>query len=70
MALKLPYHARYHLKSQASVGLLDVEAVRKANAFIRNFDVKVSVYFPGVDLDSAATSGVCVFDRIGDEFID
>ena len=34
MALKLPYHASYHLEAQASLGLLDVEAFRKANALV------------------------------------
>ena len=60
----------YHLKSQASLGLIDVEAVRKADALIGNFDVKMSVDFPGVDLDNAATFGVCVFDRVCNEFVD
>ena len=70
MALKLPYHACYHLEAEADLRLIDIEPVRKADALIRNFDVKVSVNFPGVDLNGAATFGICVFERVCDEFVD
>ena len=70
MALKLPRHAGDHLEAQARAWLIDGEAVGKADAFVGNFDMKMSVDFPGCDLDRTKTSWVGVFDRVGDEFGD
>ena len=57
LALKLPYHAGDHLEPQAGMRLIDVEAVGEADALIGNFDVKMVIDFPGVDLDNPPPSG-------------
>lgn len=70
MAVKLPYHAHYHLEAQAGLRLIDIEAVGKADALVGNFDVKMSVDFSGVDPDDATTFRVGVFDRVCDKLVD
>ena len=70
MTLKLPYHAGDHLEAQAGPRLIDVKSVRQAGAIVGDFDLEMSVDFPGGDFDFAATFRISVFDRVGDQFVD
>jgi hypothetical protein len=47
MALKLPHHPSDYLEAQARTRLLDVKPFGEAGALVGDFDVKVSVDFPG-----------------------
>ena len=67
--MKLPHHACYHLETQAGLRLIDVEAVRKTDALVGNFDVKMSVDFSSVNLDNSTTFWVGIFDRVCNEFV-
>jgi hypothetical protein len=70
MAPQLPYQAGYHLEAKAGARLIDVESFREAAAMVGDFDVQMSVDFPGRDLDVAATFRIGVFDRVGNQLID
>jgi hypothetical protein len=70
MAVKLPYQPRDDPKSKARPGLVDVEALGKADAAVGDFNVKAPFDFESGIFNHPGAIRISVFHSVGDELVD